>query len=60
MYKPKAPCYGCKNRTEDCHKKGHCEKYQEFVRLAEAYRKEQSDMYVINEYTNDRAKRKKR
>ena len=60
MYKPKVPCYGCKHRTEDCHKSGHCEKYTEYVRLYEEYRKEQSNQYVVNEYKNDRALRKRK
>lgn len=60
MNKPLPPCFRCPDRTEDCHKSGHCEKYADYVKKAEQYREEQAGKYIIWEYTNDRSRRKKK
>lgn len=47
MKKPAVPCYGCKDRSAECH--ANCDKYQTYAEEQEKYRNERANRRKENE-----------
>lgn len=52
MHRPMSPCLGCPDRNDHCH--ADCDRYDDFVRRAEAYREFIHKQKIPEEYRLER------